>query len=121
MTKVGRIAALEFNYDPEWIRFSMNRSIERFKTSYLDVVFCHDIELMADGDAVVAAGVLFDMVKDRKIHNVGVSRYTLDRIVRVAKVVRENYGGPLDAVQCWAKLTLQNHSLETEGLVAKGY
>jgi D-arabinose 1-dehydrogenase len=95
MTKVGRIAALEFNYDPEWIRFSMNRSIERFKTSYLDVVFCHDIEYVADGDAVVAAGVLFDMVKNGKIDNVGVLGYTPDKIVRVANLVRENYGGPL--------------------------
>ena len=94
MTKVGRIAALEFNYDPEWIRFSMNTSIERFKTSYLDVVFCHDIEYVADGDAVVAAGVLFDMVKNGKIDNVGVSGYTLDKIVRVANLVRVNYSTP---------------------------
>lgn len=43
MTKVGRIAALEFDYSPEWVRFSVNRSLERFKTSYLDVVFCRKL------------------------------------------------------------------------------
>jgi D-arabinose 1-dehydrogenase len=117
MTEVGRIAALEFNYYPDWIRFSMKKSIERLRTSYLDVVFCHDIEYVADGDAMVAVGVLFDMVKDGKIHNAGVSGYTLDKIIRVANLVRENYGGRLDAVQCWAKLILQNPSLEAEGLV----
>jgi len=43
MTKVGRIAALEFDYSPKWVRFSVNRSLERFGTSYLDVVFCRKL------------------------------------------------------------------------------
>lgn len=41
MTKVGRIAASHFDYSPDWIRYSVRRSLERFKTPHLDVVFCH--------------------------------------------------------------------------------
>jgi len=116
MTKVGRIAALEFNYSPEWVRFSVNRSLERFRTPYLDVVFCHDVEYVTDEDAVVAVGVLFDMAKEGKIHYVGISGYALDKLVRVANLVQERYGRPLDTVQNWAQLTLQNTKLETHGL-----
>jgi D-arabinose 1-dehydrogenase len=116
MTKVGRIAALEFNYSPEWIRFSVNRSLERFRTSYLDVVFCHDIEYVTDDEAVTAVGVLFDLAQEGKVHYVGISGYSLDKLVRVANMAREKYGRPLDAVQNWAQLTLQNTRLQTEGL-----
>ena len=118
MTKVGRIAALEFDYSPNWIRRSIARSLDRFKTSYLDVVFCHDIEYVTDADAVIAVGVLFDLVNQGKIRYVGVSGYSIDKLVRVANLVREQYGRPLDAVQNWAQLTLQNTRLESEGLEA---
>jgi len=116
MTKVGRIAALEFNYDPDWVRFSVNRSLERFRTSYLDVVFCHDVEYVTDEEAVVAVGVLYDFVRQGKINYVGVSGYCLDKLIRVSNLVRERYGRPLDAVQNWAQLTLQNTVLKTKGL-----
>jgi D-arabinose 1-dehydrogenase len=118
MTKVGRIAALEFDYSPNWIRHSVDRSLDRFKTSYLDVVFCHDIEYVTDADAVIAVGVLFDLMNQGKIRYVGVSGYSIDKLVRVANMVREQYGRPLDAVQNWAQLTLQNTRLESEGLEA---
>lgn len=116
MTKVGRIAALEFDYSPTWIRYSINRSLERFKTSYLDVVFCHDIEYVTDAEAVTAVGVLYDFMNQGKIRYVGISGYSIDRLVNVANLVRRKYGRPLDAVQNWAQLTLQNTRLETEGL-----
>jgi aryl-alcohol dehydrogenase-like predicted oxidoreductase len=118
MTKVGRIAALEFNYDPDWVRFSVNRSLERFRTSYLDVVFCHDVEYVTDEEAVVAVGVLFEFARQGKINYVGVSGYCLDKLIRVSNLVRERYGRPLDAVQNWAQLTLQNTQLETKGLAS---
>lgn len=118
MTKIGRIAALEFNYDPDWVRFSVNRSLERFRTTYLDVVFCHDVEYVTDEEAVVAVGVLLDFVRQGKIRYVGVSGYCLDKLIRVSNLVRERYGRPLDAVQNWAQLTLQNTMLKTRGLAS---
>jgi D-arabinose 1-dehydrogenase len=92
--------------------------LDRFKTSYLDVVFCHDIEYVTDADAVIAVGVLFDLADQGKVRYVGVSGYSIDKLVRVANLVKEQYGRPLDAVQNWAQLTLQNTRLETEGLEA---
>ena len=49
MTKCGRIKANHFEYSPSWIRKSVARSLQRFNTSYLDVVFCHDVEFVFRG------------------------------------------------------------------------
>ncbi|OBT53351.1 hypothetical protein VE04_06709 [Pseudogymnoascus sp. 24MN13] len=116
MTKVGRIAADQFNYSRSWIRSSVDRSLQRLRTSYLDVVFCHDIEYVTDEEAVDAVGFLLELVKEGKIRYVGVSGYPIDKLVRVAQLVRVRYGRPLDAVQGWAHLTLQNTQMEREGL-----
>jgi aryl-alcohol dehydrogenase-like predicted oxidoreductase len=116
MTKVGRIAALEFDYSPSWIRHSVNRSLHRLNTSYLDVVFCHDIEYVTTEDSVAAVGVLFDLVLEGKIRYVGISGYPIDQLINVSALVRWTYGLPLDAVQCWGQLTLQNTRMEEEGI-----
>ncbi|KAF1928098.1 Aldo/keto reductase [Didymella exigua CBS 183.55] len=116
MTKVGRIAADQFDYSPQWIRSSVNRSLQRFKTTYLDVVFCHDIEFVGEAEAVVAVGTLFELVRQGIIKYVGISGYDLDALSSVASLVLQTYGQPVDVVQTWAQLTLQNTRLETHGL-----
>ncbi|CZR51092.1 related to Pseudomonas L-fucose dehydrogenase [Phialocephala subalpina] len=115
MTKAGRISSSKFDYSPKWIHHSVNRSMERFGTSYFDVIFCHDVEYVTDEAAVTAVGVLMDLVKEGKIRYIGVSGYCLEKLIRVAKLVRARYQRPLDAVQIWAQLTLQNTRLESEG------
>jgi D-arabinose 1-dehydrogenase len=116
MTKVGRIAATKFDYSPSWIRFSINRSLERLRTAYLDVVFCHDIEYVLDEEVLEAVGVLFDLVEKKVIRYVGISGYSIEKLVRLATSIRAKYNRPLDAVQCWGQMTLQNTNLEKEGL-----
>lgn len=116
MTKVGRINSDHFDYSEQWIRSSVHRSLQRFNTSYLDVVFCHDVEFVSIDEAVSAVGTLFDLVQDGSVKYVGISGYDLDVLSRVANLVRETYGQPLDVVQTWAQLTLQNTRLEEHGL-----
>ncbi|KAI5199555.1 Aldo/keto reductase [Aureobasidium subglaciale] len=115
MTKVGRIASEEFNYSPAWVRKSVERSLERFQTGYLDVVFCHDIEFISDENVLAAVSTLWEFVEQGKIRYVGISGYPIDKLVRVAKKCKE-MGKPLDIVQNWGQLTLQNTRLKTEGL-----
>ncbi|KAL3420946.1 l-galactose dehydrogenase [Phlyctema vagabunda] len=115
MTKVGRIKALEFDYSPAWVRKSIERSLSRLGTKYLDVVFCHDIEYVTTKAAVTAVGVLFELVLEGKIKYVGVSGYAIEQLIEVAKAARSTYGIPLDTVQCWGQLTLQNSRMEEEG------
>ena len=65
MTKCGRygLAPEEFDYSPSTIRRSVERSLRRLGTTYLDVVYLHDIEMVAeevipkrDGDHSTALG-----------------------------------------------------------------
>ncbi|KAJ4379859.1 hypothetical protein N0V86_005043 [Didymella sp. IMI 355093] len=116
MTKVGRIAADHFDYSPQWIRSSVERSLQRLKTTYLDVVFCHDVEFVSEAEAVKAVGTLFELVREGSIRYAGISGYDLDVLARVATVVLRTYEKPVDVVQTWAQLTLQNTRLETHGL-----
>ncbi|KAF3044012.1 hypothetical protein E8E12_006199 [Didymella heteroderae] len=116
MTKVGRIAADHFDYSQRWIRSSVERSLQRFNTTYLDVVFCHDVEFVSEAEAVGAVGTLFELVQQGNIRYVGISGYDLDVLSRIATLVLQTYGQPVDVVQTWAQLTLQNTRLETHGL-----
>jgi aryl-alcohol dehydrogenase-like predicted oxidoreductase len=50
LTKVGRIAGDEFDYSKEWVRQSVARSLQRLKTEYLDVVYCHGSGARAEAD-----------------------------------------------------------------------
>ncbi|KZT41109.1 Aldo/keto reductase [Sistotremastrum suecicum HHB10207 ss-3] len=47
LTKCGRITADHFDYTPQAIRASVIRSLRNLKTSYLDVVYLHDVEFVA--------------------------------------------------------------------------
>lgn len=38
----------DFDYSPATIRASVNRSLERLHTSYLDAVYLHDVEFVCD-------------------------------------------------------------------------
>ncbi|KAB8271658.1 Aldo/keto reductase [Aspergillus minisclerotigenes] len=118
MTKVGRISVDKFDYSPDWVRKSVHTSLERLGTTYLDAVFCHDIEYVTIPEAIEAVGALFDLSTNGLVRYVGVSGYDLDRLVYVAHAVREKYGRSLDVVQNWAQLTMQNTRLERYGIPA---
>lgn len=116
MTKVGRIAVDQFDYSPVWIRQSVLRSLERLRTQYLDVVFCHDVEFVPEDEVVDAVGVLFKLVDEGHIRHVGISSYRIDILSRIAERVQREYSRSLDIVQNWAQLTLQNDTLAEVGL-----
>ena len=118
MTKAGRIDEHYWDYSPEWIKKSVARSLQRFRTSYLDVVFCHDVEFVSEEEAVTAVGTLFSMSEAGIIKYVGISGYDIEVLICIANLVRARYGRPLDVVQTWAQLTLQNTHLESRGLKA---
>jgi D-arabinose 1-dehydrogenase len=46
MTKCGRYGLASFDYSPATIRTSVNRSLERLQTTYLDTVYLHDVEFV---------------------------------------------------------------------------
>ena len=117
LTKVGRIASSEFDYSANWVRQSVQRSLQRLRTSYLDVVYCHDVEFVS------AAEVLTAVVELRKIRDetgvikyVGISGYPVTTLCELAEMVLEKTGEPLDAVMSYANFTLQNTRLSSIAL-----
>lgn len=116
MTKVGRISATQFDYSPAWVRQSVTRSLERLRTHYLDVVFCHDVEFVPEEEVLEAIGVLLELVRAGQIRYIGISGYRIDILARLARRAKERYSRPLDIVQNWAQLTLQNDRLARDGL-----
>ncbi|KAF5014641.1 hypothetical protein F66182_14302 [Fusarium sp. NRRL 66182] len=116
MTKVGRILVDKFDYSPGWIEKSVARSLARFQTTYLDVVFCHDVEFVTTEEAITAVGTLFKLRDAGHLKYVGISGYDIPALARVALGTLERYGRSIDVIQNWAQLTLQNTKLEQEGL-----
>lgn len=118
MTKVGRLGPDQFDYTLSHVRKSVMSSLEKLGTPYLDVVFCHDIEFVTDQDTMDAVGCLLDLVEEGRIKYIGLSSYRIDILAHRARLVREKYKRPVDVIQNWGQLTLQNSRLESEGIQA---
>lgn len=112
-TKVGRIKLDDFDYSPEWVEKSILRSLERFNTTYLDVVFLHDIEFPTYEETIGALKKLMELKSRGLIRWVGISGYPVDYIYKVAKNVREiDEIGTLDLVMSYSNMCLQNITLK---------
>ncbi|KAF3926512.1 hypothetical protein AA313_de0209455 [Arthrobotrys entomopaga] len=111
MTKCGRITAHEFDYSPPSIRASVLRSLERFSTQYLDVVFTHDVEFVSREEALGAVETLFEMKDQGLIKHVGISGYPPAVLADIAVEVKERLGRAVDVVQTYCHLNIQNTTL----------
>jgi len=114
LTKVGRIAGSEFDYSAEWVRYSVQRSLQRLHTSYLDVVYCHDVEFVSPAEVLVAIKEL-RRIRDEEgtIKYVGISGYPVGVLADLADMILKETGEPLDAVMSYANFTLQNSTLSS--------
>ena len=117
LTKVGRIAGDVFDYSPAWIRQSVQRSCKRLKTSYLDVVYCHDCEFVSPEELLGAVRELRRIRdEDGTLKYVGISGYPIPVLCDLAEMILRETGEPLDIVQSYANFTLQNTRLLSDGL-----
>lgn len=117
LTKVGRIAASSFDYSPSWVRKSVARSLQRFHTSYLDVVYCHDVEFVTPEEVLGAVREL-RRIRDEEgtIKYIGISGYPVDILCDLSEMILRETGEPLDIVQSYANYTLQNTLLLSKGI-----
>ena len=117
ITKCGRISAEEFDYSSEWVRKSVQRSRERLKTQYLDLVYCHDVEFVSEDEVMTAIRELRRLRDEEgSIKYIGISGYPLPVLCSIAHRVLRETGEPLDAVMSYANFTLQNTLLATQGI-----
>lgn len=112
-TKVGRIQLDDFDYSPEWVEKSITRSLRRLQTSYLDVVYLHDVEFKTIDDSVAALKMLMHLKSKGLIKYVGISGYPVDYIYKLALLVKDvEEIGELDLIMSYSNMCLQNTTLE---------
>jgi aryl-alcohol dehydrogenase-like predicted oxidoreductase len=116
LTKVGRVASSSFDYSPPWLRASVRRSLSRLHTTYLDVVYCHDVEFVSPTEVLTAVRELRHMRDEGLIRYVGISGYPVDTLSSLAEMILRETGEPLDIVMSYANFTLQNTRLATTAL-----
>nr|POF13097.1 d-arabinose 1-dehydrogenase [Quercus suber] len=118
VTKVGRVSNDTFDYSREWVRKSVARSLRRLKSSYLDLVYCHDVEFVTEDEVMEAISEL-RRIRDEEgtVKYIGISGYPLEVLSSIAHRVLRESGEPLDAVMSYANFTIQNQLLATTGIL----
>lgn len=110
-TKAGRIELDKFDYSRDHVRRSVERSLQRLHTLYLDVVYMHDIEFVEEDDIYNALRELVQLKKEGLVHNIGITGYPPEFLLQVAETCAGRLAseiGPLDAVLLYCHGCLQN-------------
>ncbi|ORZ20117.1 NADP-dependent oxidoreductase domain-containing protein [Lobosporangium transversale] len=109
-TKVGRygLKKTEFDYSKERVRASVEESMRRMHTDYLDIVFAHDVEFVSVDKAVEAVEELFRLKAEGKIKCVGISGYPLPYLLALIPVIHERMGQTLDILMTYCHYNLHN-------------
>ncbi|OBA22693.1 Aldo/keto reductase [Metschnikowia bicuspidata var. bicuspidata NRRL YB-4993] len=113
-TKAGRIRLNDFDYSRDLVRKSVLRSLQRLRTSYLDLVYLHDIEFVSEQQTYEALKELVALKKEGVIRNFGVTGYPVDYLLKIAMGSKNEYAGeigPLDAILSYSNGCLQNTKL----------
>jgi aryl-alcohol dehydrogenase-like predicted oxidoreductase len=106
-SKLGRYAVQHFDFSARRVTESVDISLERLGTDYLDVVLCHDVEFV-DLDQVVEE-TLPALRKEQakgKVRFIGISGYPM----KIFHYVLER--AELDVILSYNHYTLQNTMLE---------
>jgi len=105
-TKLGRYDMAHFDFSPRRVVESVDVSLRRLGTDYLDVVLCHDVEFV-DLALVVTETIpaLTELKRQGKVRCVGVSGYPMHMFRRVLDRTE------LDVVLSYNHYTLQNTML----------
>ncbi|ETW03635.1 hypothetical protein, variant [Aphanomyces invadans] len=112
-TKVGRYRSDkhpngEFDYSRARIRQSVQDSLTKLGSTYLDVVYLHDVEFVhRDKVLQEAIPALAELQVEGIVKLIGICGYPLD----VLDDIVQSSPHPLQVVQSYSHLTLQNDSL----------
>ena len=105
-TKLGRYAPAHFDFSAKRVRESVDISLERMKTDYLDIILCHDIEFV-DMKTIWDETIpeLEKLKKAGKVKNIGISGYPMHIFKQGAA------NANLDVILSYNHYTLQNTML----------
>ena len=105
-TKLGRYAPKHFDFSAKRVRESVDISLERMKTDYLDIILCHDIEFV-DMKQIWEETIpeLQKIKQEGKVKNIGISGYPMHIFKQGAA------NADLDVILSYNHYTLQNTML----------
>jgi L-galactose dehydrogenase len=109
-TKAGRNGLADFDFSPAAIKRSLDASLQRLRTDYVDLFIAHDIEFATDFEQVFTetAATLQKLKQAGKCRFIGMSGYPLGVLRRAIERC------PPDVVISYAHFSLQNQRLLTE-------
>ncbi|KAI9470366.1 hypothetical protein LPJ78_005652 [Coemansia sp. RSA 989] len=107
-TKLGRYGyhKADFDYTAARVVTSVNTSMRRLHTNYLDIVLCHDVEFV-DFKQVVDETLpqLFELKQQGLVCKVGISGYPLNVLLDIAET-QQKRGKPLDVCLTYCNFNL---------------
>jgi len=109
-TKAGRHGANDFDFSAARITASVDESLQRLGTDYVDVLIAHDIEFASDYSLVFdeTAKALHRLKESGKCRFIGMSAYPLGILKQAIEQCQ------LDVIISYAHFTLQNDRLRSD-------
>jgi L-galactose dehydrogenase len=109
-TKAGRNGDRDFDFTPSAIQASVEASLSRLRTDYVDILIAHDIEFAQDFELVFneTSDTLHKLKRQGKCRFIGMSCYPLGLLARAIERCS------LDVVISYCHFNLQNNLLLTE-------
>jgi aryl-alcohol dehydrogenase-like predicted oxidoreductase len=107
-TKAGRYGPEEFDFSPKRLRQSVEESLRRLRTGYLDILELHDIE-HSPLDYIISESIptLLRLKEEGKTRFIGITGYPLAIFERVLDSVQ------LDTILSYCHYTLADTTLKT--------
>jgi L-galactose dehydrogenase len=105
-TKCGRYDVDGFDFSAARIRLSIDESLQRLRTDYLDVFLAHDIEF-ADARQVVEEAIptMRELQQEGKARFIGITGLQLNMLRRVAERIGAE-AAPVDAILSYCRYNL---------------
>ncbi len=107
-TKCGRYGADEFDFSAGRILASVDESLRRLRTDYVDVLFAHDVEF-GDLNQIVEESIpaMRRLQEQGKTRYIGITGFPLRHLIRIATSV------PVDAILSYCHYNLLADDLDT--------
>ncbi len=109
-TKAGRIDTAEFDFSGAAMQNSLEASLKRLRTDYVDILLAHDIEFAADFEAIFTetASILHKLKRKGLCRFIGMSGFPLGILQQAIERC------DLDVVISYCHFNLQNQQLLTK-------
>jgi L-galactose dehydrogenase len=100
-TKCGRYDVAKFDFSPARVRRSIDESLKRLRTDYLDVFLAHDIEFV-DANQIIEETIptMRDIQRSGKARSIGITGLPLNLLRRVAEAA------PVDVILSYCRYNL---------------